>query len=118
MRVIGKIGSLFQLNQEGGEILIERDVERTLIRAARKGGGLCLKFVSPGWAGAPDRLCLFPEGRGIFVELKRPGMTPRPLQARRAEQLKRLGFEVGLIDSKEEVEKFMAKVGGGAVDGP
>ena len=37
--------------------MIERDVERTLIRAVRKGGGLCLKFVSPGWAGAPDRLC-------------------------------------------------------------
>ena len=79
----------------------ERDVERALIRQVRKAGGLCLKFVSPGWDGAPDRVCLWPGGRITFVELKAPGKKPRPLQIRRIEQLRELGFEVTVVDSLE-----------------
>lgn len=79
----------------------ERDVERALIRQVRKAGGLCLKFVSPGWDGAPDRVCLWPGGRITFVELKAPGKKPRPLQIRRIAQLRELGFEVTVVDSLE-----------------
>ena len=79
----------------------ERDVERALIRQVRKAGGLCLKFVSPGWDGAPDRVCLWPGGRITFVELKAPGKKPRPLQIRRIEQLRELGFEVTVVDNLE-----------------
>ena len=87
-------------------MLIERDIERTLIRAVRKSGGVCLKWVSPGWDGAPDRICLWPGGRIRFVELKRPGEKPRPLQVRRAQQLRELGFEVEVIDSLEKAASF------------
>lgn len=83
---------------------LERDVERALIRVVRKAGGLCLKFISPGWAGAPDRICLLPGGRMFFAEVKRPGEKPRPLQAKRHEELRRLGFTVKVIDSKEECD--------------
>ena len=99
--------------------IAERDVEKTLIRQVGKGGGLCLKFISPGWSGAPDRLRLWPGGRVMFAELKRPGGKMRPLQERRKKQLEELGFEVVLIDSKgAAVEmaaaKAAAKAGGGA----
>ena len=86
---------------EGGVMVRERDIERALVRTVRKAGGLCLKFVSPGWDGAPDRICLWPGGRIIFVELKRPGAKPRPLQVKRMEQLRQLGFDVEVIDSLE-----------------
>ena len=91
---------------------MERDIEQALIKSVRKAGGLCLKFVSPGWSGVPDRLCLWPGGRINFVELKRPGAKPRPLQIRRAEQLRRLGFQVEVIDRKEQIPEFVEKAGG------
>ncbi len=98
----------------------EKEIERVLINAVRKAGGLCLKFVSPGWSGAPDRLCLWPGGRLVFVEVKRPGERLRPLQERRAEQLRRMGFDVRVVDSKETASKIgggsaapAAKIGGG-----
>ena len=91
----------------------ERDVEQALVRHMRICGGLALKFVSPGWSGAPDRLCLWPGGHIAFAEVKKPGEKPRPLQERRAEQLRGLGFTVVVIDNPEAAERF-AKSGGGA----
>ena len=38
--------------------MLEKDLERKLVRAVRESGGLALKFVSPGMAGVPDRLLL------------------------------------------------------------
>lgn len=94
----------------------ERDVERALRRAVTQAGGLCLKFVSPGWDGAPDRLCLFFPGKAAFVELKRPGKKPRLLQERRMEQLREKGFTVLVVDRKEQIPEVIEQmVGGGAL---
>ena len=79
----------------------EKEIERKLKHRVEGKGGLCLKFISPGWDGAPDRICLWPGGRVEFYEFKRPGAKPRPLQLRRLEQLRRLGFKAEVIDSKE-----------------
>ena len=38
----------------------ESRIERRLASAVKTQGGLCLKFISPGWDGAPDRLTLLP----------------------------------------------------------
>ena len=84
----------------------EKDIERRLITEVKKSGGLCLKFISPGWSGAPDRICLWPDGEVVFVELKRPGGRVRPLQERRAEQLRKLGFEVLVVDSTEKIKEL------------
>ena len=82
----------------------ERDVEQALIRAVRKAGGMCLKFVSPGWDGAPDRMCLFFPGKIAFVELKAPGKQMRPLQRKRRYQLQKLGFPVLCIDRFSQIQ--------------
>ena len=84
-------------------MILEREVEQVLIRKIRSLGGLCLKFVSPGWQGVPDRLCLLPGGQIFFVETKSPGIKPRPLQLKRHEELRALDFDVYVIDSKEGV---------------
>ena len=81
----------------------ESTVERKLVTEAKKRGGFALKFVSPGLDGVPDRLVLFPGGRLAFVELKAPGKKMRPLQVRRAEQLRALVFRVYCVDNKEMI---------------
>lgn len=81
----------------------ERDLERYTTTVIKSNGGLALKFISPGYAGVPDRLVLMPGGKMCFMELKAPGRKPRPLQVRRIEQLRALGFKVYVVDGKEEI---------------
>ncbi len=66
-------------------------------------GGLCLKFVSPGFDGVPDRLVLLSRGKIAFVELKANGRKMRPLQVKRKRQLEALGFLVYCIDNTEQI---------------
>lgn len=88
----------------------ERDIERRLVQAIQKLGGLCPKWVSPGWDGVPDRIILLPGGHIAFVELKAPGEKPRTLQLRRKAQLERLGFRVYIIDNTEQIGGVLDEV--------
>lgn len=88
----------------------EKDIEKYLRDQVRSIGGKAYKFVSPGNDGVPDRLVCLPGGRVIFVELKAPGAAPRPLQIHQMGILKSLGFQVEVIDSKEQVDCFVEKV--------
>ena len=67
--------------------LLESRVEGRLTNGIKKLGGLALKFVSPGWAGAPDRLVLLSSHEAFFVELKAPKRQLRALQRKRAKEL-------------------------------
>lgn len=81
----------------------EREVERRLVTAVKKLGGLAPKFTSPGLDGVSDRLVLLPDGRLAFVEVKAPGQKMRPLQLLRKRQLEELGFRVYCIDRPEQI---------------
>ena len=81
----------------------EKQIEQKLVQAVKAKGGICPKFVSPGYDGMPDRLILLPDGRMAFAELKAHGKKPRPLQTSRHEMLKRLGFQVYVIDAAEQI---------------
>lgn len=56
---------------------------------------------------------VLPEGKIGFVELKRPkrGKTSQ-LQDRQILFLRKLGFLVEVIDSEEDISKFLEKLGG------
>ena len=83
--------------------MLEKEVEKKLVTAIQLMDGVAVKFVSPGFAGMPDRLVLLPGGRMAFVEVKRPGEQPRPLQKARHRMLQRLGFKVYVLDSVEKI---------------
>lgn len=94
--------------------MIEKYIEKKLVAAVKKMGGIAPKFVSPGLNGMPDRIVLLPMGRIAFVELKAPGKMMRPLQLRRKRQLEELGFLVYCVDSVEKIDEVLKEMGGDA----
>ena len=90
--------------------MLEKYIEKKLIKEVNKLGGLALKFLSPGYAGVPDRLILLPYRKLAFIELKAPGKTLRPLQEKRKRQLEELGFLVFCLDSKDEIGGVLGEI--------
>lgn len=86
---------------------LERDIERKLRTVVESHGGLCLKWVCPGWSGVPDRIVLLPGGRALFVELKRPkGGKVSKLQMWWAKRLHQLGFNHWIIWDADDLMRF------------
>jgi hypothetical protein len=84
----------------------ESAIETRLKRRVEHLGGKCLKWSSPAQRGVPDRICLLPGGRVVFVEVKAPGQKPTPLQAHILEMLSGLGANAVVIDSVEAADGF------------
>lgn len=84
----------------------EKDIELYLKKEVEKRNGLCLKWVSPGNAGVPDRIVIT-MAYTCFVELKRPGEKPRPLQQAWIHKLRDRHRKVYVLDSKEAVDQFI-----------
>lgn len=91
----------------------EKVIEQKLVRAVKKVGGLAVKFISPGFDGMPDRLVILPIGYIAFVEVKAPGLKPRPLQVKRHEMLRGLGCMVYVLDDAEQIPALIKMIGGG-----
>lgn len=86
---------------------LERDIERALVVMVKRRGGLCLKWVCPGFAGVPDRIVLLPRGRIVFVEVKRPrGGKLSQLQMWWAGKLGQLGFDHWVVWNYKDLDTF------------
>jgi hypothetical protein len=84
----------------------EANIEQTLIKRVKSLGGMCEKFTSPGRRSVPDRLVTLPKGKIIFVECKAPGKKPTEKQALDHDRRRKLGCDVRVIDSLEQVNAF------------
>ena len=83
---------------------LEKEIEKALRSMVIRQGGVCLKWVCPGWSGVPDRIVLLPGGRIYFVETKRPlGGHVGPMQQWWGKQLRELGFNWFLIRDLDDV---------------
>mgnify|MGYP001758873827 CR=1 FL=1 len=90
--------------------MLERTIEQTLVRETKKAGGIAPKLTSPGTAGMPDRLLILPHGKICFVELKRPGQKPRPIQVRQMGRLTQLGCMVRTIDHPNQIQNLINEI--------
>lgn len=85
----------------------EITVENYFNRRIRALGGTTRKVKWLGVRGAPDRIPLLPcDPRPTLVELKRPGEKPEAHQLIEHEVLRRAGYRVLVIDSKEAVDSY------------
>lgn len=88
--------------------MLERDIEKRLIKPIRELGGLCLKFEAPGYTGVPDRLILLPGGKVVFVETKAPGKKERARQVYVQGVLRQRGFTVyGAVDTPAKINAII-----------
>ena len=83
--------------------MLEKHLERKFVDEVKRRGGICPKWVAPGFDGVPDRIVILP-GRHIgFVEIKAPGKKLRKLQEARFRLLEKLGFAPHVLDGEEKI---------------
>lgn len=88
----------------------EKQTEQKLVSAVKELGGICPKFMSPGFDGMPDRIALLPGGHIAFVEVKAMDCKPRPLQISRHGLLRRLGFRVYVLDDEMQIGGILDEI--------
>ena len=78
--------------------ITESQLQSKLIRKYEADGWYVVKIIQTNRNGMPD-LMLLRDGVCRFVEVKRPGCKPRPLQIYRMNELMSKGFDCQVVDS-------------------
>ena len=91
-------------------MILERDIERHLVRRVAERGGVAYKWVSPGRVGVADRIVMLPGGVVWFVELKTAKGRLSPWQKVFAADMRRMGMNYIVIRSKGEVDELLQRV--------
>ena len=86
--------------------MLERDVEKILVKGVRDLGGKAYKFTSPGNGGVPDRLIVI-DGLIDFVELKQDNGRLSPLQRVQISKLRSLGASVLILQGEQDVRLYL-----------
>ena len=110
LKAVEPAADVWMLLKEHGRNMREKQVEQKLVRAVKARGGICPKFVSPGFDGMPDRIVLLPGRHFGFVEVKAPGEVPRPLQISTHRLMKKMGFQVYVLDDPEKIGGILDEI--------
>lgn len=92
--------------------MTEKEIERILVTGVRDLGGRAYKWVSPGNAGVPDRIVIFPGQAPIFVELKTESGKLTRLQEVQIRRLQDLQQRVQVLRGEKEVRMFLWRASG------
>ena len=88
----------------------EKVVERKLVELTNLNGGICIKLLSFHMLGLPDRLCIFPKSKIVFIETKTTKQKPRQVQLFMHNKIRKLGFRVEVVDTIEKVAEVIEDV--------
>lgn len=83
--------------------MTEAEIQSKIKTKLESKNWLVIKLIQTTANGIPDLMALR-KGTTIFIEVKRPGKKPEPLQRYRMEQLKKAGFETIVATSLKDVE--------------
>lgn len=87
--------------------MLERDIEKYLIRRTAERGGVAYKWVSPGRVGVADRIVVLPGGVVWFVEVKTANGRLSEMQKIFAADMARLGQNYKCVWCKEDVDELL-----------
>ena len=88
----------------------EKVVERKLVELTNLNGGMCIKLLIFHLLWLPDRLCIFPKSKIIFIETKTTKQKPRQIQLFMHDKIRKLGFRVEVVDTVEKVAEVIEDV--------
>lgn len=91
----------------------ESQIERRLVEGVKRLGGMCLKFVSPGTLGVPDRIIITAKGQVIFVELKAETGRLTKIQRYVIGEMQKRGADARVVKGIDEVKELLAEIEGG-----
>jgi Holliday junction resolvase len=78
---------------------LESDIQAKIIRNLTKKGWYVAKIIQTTKNGWPDLLCL-KDGKSVYIEVKRPGGKPSPLQLLRHREIAATGHIVHVTDDE------------------
>lgn len=86
---------------------LEKQIENKVSKWAKASCWIChkVRFAENGW---PDRLYIHPLGLHVWIEYKRPGQVPAPLQIERIRTLLDQGVKAGWTDNYEDAIYFLS----------
>ena len=87
--------------------MLEKDIEKRLIRGVESLGGKAYKFVSPANRGVADRLVVLPHGRVWFVEVKTEVGKLSPLQEAFRREVQTLGCNYVCLYGEKDVDNWL-----------
>jgi hypothetical protein len=90
---------------------LEKTLERRAANDCTKRGWKLLKLVLFVGGGFPDRTLLFSDGSApVFIEFKREGEKPQPLQDVWLVELRHRGYGAYVIDSLDSWQSLLQKL--------
>jgi hypothetical protein len=75
---------------------LESHIQDRIVKRYKAQGFIVVKIGLCNLNGFPD-LMLLKDGKASFVEVKRPGQKPRPLQEYRLKELRDAGFDAFVL---------------------
>lgn len=90
--------------------MLEKFIERKLVKEVEARGGLCMKFVSPGLVGVPDRIIITNHGRVIFAELKTDKGHVSDRQSYMLQMLRSRGVETRVVYGMSGVKELLRDI--------
>ena len=91
---------------------LEKDIEKAIGVYAKKNGCLYYKFTSPAQRAVPDRIIITPRGVVGFIEVKREGAKPTPLQLAEIKKLitqcARATWVDNVLDGKNFIDHLLS----------
>jgi hypothetical protein len=88
-------------------LMSEKQIENRVVFYAKNKGWIVIKL-NPQWhRGLPDRMFILPGGKTVFMEMKKPGGKPSPLQKYFISWMKDLGHEAHILDNYDDAIRIL-----------
>lgn len=90
--------------------MLESDIQRKIIEKVEAKGCLAIKIIRANKNGIPDLCILTPNGKAVFIEVKKPGGVASKLQDYYISFIRKLGFTAAICYSWEDAVSMVDRV--------